>query len=87
MLRRPDCLLNACHLLSGQIVKHDHITFRKGSCIKRNLIGRIFSQIKYFRRVAGRYDKPAANFLVMVQLASVRLWRRAYESTSTEKRT
>ncbi len=29
-----------------------------------------------------RYDKLAANFLTMVQLASMRLWLRAYESTA-----
>jgi len=31
-------------------------------------------------RVATRYDKLAANFLAMIQLASMRLWLRAYES-------
>lgn len=34
-----------------------------------------------FRRVATRYDKLAENFLAMVQLASMRLWLRVYEST------
>jgi hypothetical protein len=32
--------------------------------------------------VATRYDKLAANFLAMVQLASMRLWMRACESTA-----
>ncbi len=40
------------------------------------VIERFFS--KLFRRVATRYDKHAANFLAMVQLASMRLWLRAY---------
>src|SRR4051794_12418870 len=40
---------------------------------ERNLIGRFFSKLKHFRRVATRCDKPAANFLGMIQLASVRL--------------
>ncbi len=44
------------------------------------VIERFFS--KLFRRVATRYDKHAANFLAMVQLASMRLWLRAYESTA-----
>ncbi len=48
---------------------------------ERNLIERFFSKLKHFRRVATRYDKLAANFLAMVQLASMRLWLRAYEST------
>jgi hypothetical protein len=49
---------------------------------ERNLIERFFSKLKHFRRVATRYDKLAANFLAMVQLASLRLWLRAYESTA-----
>jgi hypothetical protein len=49
---------------------------------ERNLIERFFSKLKHFRRVAARYDKLAANFLAMVQLASMRLWLRAYESTA-----
>ena len=48
----------------------------------RNLIERFFSKLKHFRRVATRYDKLAANFLAMVQLASMRLWLRANESTA-----
>lgn len=48
---------------------------------KRNLIERFFNKLKHFRRVATRYDKLADNFLAMVQLASIRLWLRAYEST------
>jgi transposase len=35
-----------------------------------------------FRRGATRYDKLAAKFLAMAQLASMRLWLRAYESTA-----
>lgn len=48
---------------------------------ERNLIERFFSKLKHFRRVATRYDKLAANFLAMVQLASMRLWMRANEPT------
>lgn len=49
---------------------------------ERNLIERFFSKLKHFRRVATRYAKLAANFLAMIQLASRRLWLRAYESTA-----
>ena len=49
---------------------------------ERNLIERFFSRLKHFRRVATRYDKFAANFLAMIQLASMRLWLRAYESAA-----
>jgi transposase len=34
------------------------------------------------RRVATRYDKLAASYLAFVKLASIRIWLRAYESTS-----
>lgn len=56
--------------------------FSKRLYREHNLIERFFSKLKHFRRVATRYDKLAANFLAMVQLASVRLWLRAYESTT-----
>ena len=48
----------------------------------RNLVERFFNKIKHCRRVATRYDKLAANYLAFVQLASIRLWLRANESTS-----
>jgi transposase len=55
--------------------------FSKRLYRERNLIERFFSKLKHFRRVATRYDKLAANFLAMrTQLASMRLWLRAYES-------
>ena len=41
-----------------------------------------FNKIKHCRWVATRYDKLAANYLAFVQLASIRLWLRANESTS-----
>jgi transposase len=56
--------------------------FSKRLYRERNLIERFFSKLKHFRRVATRYDKLASNFLAMVQLASMRLWLRAYESTT-----
>ena len=56
--------------------------FSKRLYRERNLIERFFSKLKHFRRIATRYDKLAANFLAMVQLASMRLWLRNYESTA-----
>jgi len=49
---------------------------------QRNLVERFFNKLKHFRRTATRYDKLSDNFLAMVRLASLRLWLRAYESTS-----
>ena len=48
----------------------------------RNLIERFFNKIKQCRRVATRYDKPAADYLAFVKLASIRIWLRANESTA-----
>jgi transposase len=56
--------------------------FSTGLYRERNLIERFFSKLKHFRRIATRYDKLAENFLAMVQLASMRLWLRVYESTA-----
>jgi transposase len=49
---------------------------------QRNLVERFFNKLKHFRRVATRFDKLARNFLAAVALASVRIWTRAYESTT-----
>jgi transposase len=48
----------------------------------RNQVERFFNRIKQCRRVATRYDRLAANYLAFVQLASIRLWLRLYESAS-----
>lgn len=48
----------------------------------RNQVERFFNRIKQCRRVATRYDRLAANYLAFVQLASIRLWLRYYESAS-----
>ena len=50
----------------------------------RNLVERFFNKIKQYRRIATRYDKLAANYLAFIKLASIRIWLRAYESTSSE---
>jgi len=46
----------------------------------RNKVERFSNQINQCRRVATRYDKLAVNYLAFVQLASIRLWPRIYES-------
>ncbi len=49
---------------------------------QRNQVERFFCKLKHFRRIATRFDKLARNFLAAVLLASIRLWLRAYESTT-----
>jgi hypothetical protein len=46
----------------------------------RNLVERFFNRNKQCRRV--RYDKLAANHRAFIKLAAIRIWLRAYETTS-----
>ncbi|MEQ8307448.1 MAG: IS5 family transposase [Hoeflea sp.] len=49
---------------------------------QRNLIERFFNKLKYYRRIATRYDKLGSTFLAMAKLACIRLRLRHYESTA-----
>ncbi|MDR6790314.1 hypothetical protein J2Y58_003694 [Sphingomonas sp. BE138] len=51
-------------------IPHDRAKYRW-----RNLIERLFSKLKNWRRVATRYDKMAVSYLGFVTLASVKLWQ------------
>ena len=48
---------------------------------RRNRVERFFNKLKQFRRIATRYEKLAANYLAMIQIATIRIWLRANEST------
>jgi transposase len=41
-----------------------------------------WDRLKHFRAVTTRYDKRDDNFLVSVQLASIRIWLRHNESVT-----
>ena len=47
----------------------------------RNRVERFFNKLKQFRRIATRYEKLAANYLAMIQIATIRIWLRSNEST------
>ena len=49
---------------------------------QRNQVERFFNKIKHFRAVATRYDKRDDNYMAGLQLASIRLWLRTYESVT-----
>ena len=49
---------------------------------ERNRVERFFHKIHPCRRIAPRYEKLAANYLAMIKLAAIRIWLRAYESTT-----
>ncbi len=61
--------------------RNDPICFSPYLYRARNRVERFFNKIKHCRLVATRYDKLAANYLAFVQLASIRLWLHAKEST------
>ncbi|MDE0387711.1 MAG: transposase [Rhodospirillales bacterium] len=47
----------------------------------RNRVERFFNKLKQFRRIATRYETLAANYRAMIQIATIRIWLRANEST------
>lgn len=49
---------------------------------QRNAVERFFNKLKHFRAIATRYDKRDDNFLASIQLASIRIWLRTYESVT-----
>ena len=59
-----------------------HPVFSRWVYRQRNAVERFFNKIKHFRAVATRYDKRDDNFLASVQLASIRIWLRSYESVT-----
>ena len=96
--RDSSCLKSGSTLLADQSTRHkaarfgpicrprinrnEPICFSRHLYRARNLVERFFNKIKQCRRVAMCYDNLAANYLVFVQLASIRLWLRANESTA-----
>jgi len=58
-------------------------TFDRTAYKLRNQVERFFSKLKHFRAVATRYDKRDDNYLASVQLASLRIWLRTYESVTS----
>jgi transposase len=56
--------------------RKDPICFSKHLYKARNLIERFFNKIKYFRRIATRYDKLAENYAASLKLVAVRIWVR-----------
>ena len=50
-------------------IPHDRAKYRW-----RNLVERLFSKLKNWRRIATRYDKTKESYLGFVALASIKLW-------------
>ena len=58
-------------------IPHDPERYKDRNCVER-----FFNKLKNFRAIATRYDKRDDNFLASVQLASIRIWLRSYESVA-----
>lgn len=48
----------------------------------RNTVERCFNKLKNARRLATRYDKTAASYLVFIHIVSIRLWMRQFVNAS-----
>ncbi len=59
-----------------------HPLFCKWVYRQRNQVERFFNKLKHFRAIATRYDKRDDNFLASIQLASLRIWIKSYESVT-----
>ena len=62
--------------------RRDPVCFSPWLYRQRNLIERFFNKLKYYRRIATRYDKLGSTFLAMTKLACIRIRLRHYESTA-----
>jgi transposase len=54
--------------------RKNHHPFDRAAYRQRNLIERMFSRLKDFRRIATRYDKLGRNYAAAVALAAVVTW-------------
>jgi transposase len=54
--------------------EHHKGTFDKQIYRKRNIVERLISRLKQFRRIATRYEKRAANFAALITIASLFLF-------------
>lgn len=50
------------------------VRFDKEAYRKRNVVERLISRLKQFRRIATRYEKRAVNYLAMLTIAAIMLW-------------
>lgn len=62
--------------------RKDPVCFSPVLYKERNLVERFFNKLKYFRRIATRYDKLGSTYLAMIKLAAIRIRLRSYESTA-----
>ena len=52
----------------------DHPHFDREADRRRNVVERLFGRLKEFRRIFGRFEKTAVNYLGMIHAACIRLY-------------
>lgn len=52
----------------------DHPHFDREAYRRRNVVERLFGRLKEFRRIFGRFEKTAVNYLGMIHAACIRLY-------------
>lgn len=52
----------------------DHPNFDREAYRRRNVVERLFGRFKEFRRIFGRFEKTAVNYLGMIHVACIRLY-------------
>ncbi len=63
--------------------RRQQIAYDKALYRQRHKVENMFGKLKDWRRSATRYDKKPENFLAVLHLASMRIWLRNYEPTSS----
>ena len=61
-------------VIPSTLSRRQPIPYNKTVYRQRNLIERMFSRLKDFRRIATRYDKLARNFLASAMIAAAVVW-------------
>jgi transposase len=67
-------LANAQAVIPPRSIRKTPRNYDKELYKERNLIERMFSKLKHFRRVSTRYDKLSIAFISFVHIASIYLW-------------
>lgn len=52
----------------------DHPDFDREAYRRRNVVERLIGRLKEFRRIFGRFEKTAVNYLAMIRTAFIRLF-------------
>ncbi len=75
-IRRELLLRGVLPVIPSNPARSEPLPLDRGLYRLRNRVERLVNRLEQFRAVATRYDKTAASYLALVQLAASRLWLR-----------